>query len=219
MYECKNKVLYGKGGEGSWYVCHDEPFAPKPGCLALSFGIGNLWQFDDQMEKFGCEVYAFDPSMGVSDHKHSKNVWFYNLGVGGSDTDSFVPRKNSYVKNDQIWKIRTVKSILKMIKRENRIIDFLKIDVEGTEFDVLRSILNDGTMNIVKQYLVEYHVFGDQKFKMGQYAIDMKRTLQLGFNPFLVRNKFPLVGVNRKSYRWQADVGFVNMNFLKKIKK
>ncbi|XP_074652916.1 putative methyltransferase-like protein 24 [Tubulanus polymorphus] len=211
MYTCKNRKIYGEGGEGSWYVCHDEPFAPKPGCLALSFGIANLWQFDDQMEKFGCEVYAFDPSMNKPDHRHSKKVWFYDLGVGGSDTDSFIPRKDEYVESDQVWKVRTVRSILKMVKRENRIIDFFKIDIEGTEFDVLHNILSDGTINIVKQYLVEYHVFGEKRFSMGQYAADMKKTLEIGFRPFYVLNK--IFNTNSDNYRWQADMGFINTKF------
>ncbi|XP_074657230.1 uncharacterized protein LOC141910393 [Tubulanus polymorphus] len=58
----RNEVQYEADGEGTWYVCHDPPFAPKPGCLALSFGIGNMWQLD-QMAKFGREVHAFDPSI------------------------------------------------------------------------------------------------------------------------------------------------------------
>ncbi|XP_074655689.1 putative methyltransferase-like protein 24 [Tubulanus polymorphus] len=177
--------------------------------------IGNLWQFDDAMEKYGCEVYAFDPSMGKPDHKHSKKVWFYDLGIGGADSDSFVPRKDEYVRTDQIWKIRTLKSILKMIKRENMVIDFLKIDIEGNEFAVLHNILADGMLNRVKQYLVEYHVFGNMVMNMGIYAADIRKMSEMGFEPFHMLNKVPFRGKG-ETYRWQADMCFVNSNFITK---
>lgn len=49
--------------DGQKSVCLDEGVAPVPGdCLIYSFGNNGEWSFDEQMEAYGCSVFAFDPS-------------------------------------------------------------------------------------------------------------------------------------------------------------
>jgi hypothetical protein len=46
--------------------------APPAGdCVVYSFGINNEWSFDDNMKRYGCQVYAFDPSMKAKDYDRS----------------------------------------------------------------------------------------------------------------------------------------------------
>ena len=42
-------------------------------CLIYSFGINNEWSFDKMFESFGCQVYAFDPSMDMKDGDYTDN--------------------------------------------------------------------------------------------------------------------------------------------------
>ncbi|GFW42640.1 methyltranfer_dom domain-containing protein [Trichonephila clavipes] len=48
--------------------------------------IANEWSFDESIhEMFGCQVFSFDPSMGIGDHRHGDGIMFYNMGVGEFD--------------------------------------------------------------------------------------------------------------------------------------
>ena len=118
--------------DGQKAVCLDKTVAPTPGdCLVYSFGINNEWSFDDMMEQYGCEVHAFDPSMGMQDHYRSRGIRFYNLGIGDRD----------YV-DENGWKFKSLSSIYKeLLGHEGRIIDYLKMDVEGAEWAALSQIV------------------------------------------------------------------------------
>jgi hypothetical protein len=67
-------------------ICIDSKVAPQPGnYLIYSFGIGGEWSFDEQMERYGCQVYAIDPLMGLDQHDHSPAIHFYNWGLSNRD--------------------------------------------------------------------------------------------------------------------------------------
>ena len=102
--------------------------APNPSSfLVYSLGIDNDWSFDETMEKYGCEVYSFDPSIEDAQEKfdHSPKVHFYKIGLGPKNTT-----------NDKGWKIMNLESIRNMLGHNNRIIDYLKIDIETAEWSV-----------------------------------------------------------------------------------
>jgi hypothetical protein len=37
------------------------------------------------MERYGCQVYAFDPLMGLDQHDQSPAIHFYNWGLSNQD--------------------------------------------------------------------------------------------------------------------------------------
>lgn len=70
--------------DGEKSMCMDDKIAPIRGkCLIYSFGIGNNWSFEELMEQYGCQVYAFDSMMGKADHDRTANIHFYNIGLRG----------------------------------------------------------------------------------------------------------------------------------------
>ncbi|XP_005107106.2 methyltransferase-like protein 24 [Aplysia californica] len=153
-YRCKNRVAFG-----NWHVCQDEPYLVKKPCLVYSFGINFDFSFDDAMGKIGCEVHSFDPSMNTSDHKRNDNVTFHNMGLGSSNSDAFNPRRDMYVQDNQKWRMRTLKSVVQMLKHEQRVIDVLKIDVEGHEWAVMENMMETDMFQYVRQFMLEYHLF------------------------------------------------------------
>lgn len=53
-------MLFGIDGQKA--VCLDTEVRPIKGkCLVYSFGVNNEWSFEDAMDQYGCDVYAFDP--------------------------------------------------------------------------------------------------------------------------------------------------------------
>ncbi|GFT80973.1 methyltranfer_dom domain-containing protein [Nephila pilipes] len=150
------EVLGGKRGrnkkfDGDKVICLE----PGPGlgedCIVYSFGIANEWSFDESIhEMFGCQVFSFDPSMGIGDHRHSDGIMFYNMGVGEFDGKITV--------TGQTWNMRTFDSILKQLGHWNKTIDVLKLDIEGAEYLVLENILEKGLLNHVNHLCMEIHL-------------------------------------------------------------
>ncbi|KFM63164.1 hypothetical protein X975_06209, partial [Stegodyphus mimosarum] len=88
--------------------------------------------------------------MGYEDHLHSKEIWFYNLGIGEFDGKIIV--------SGQTWKMKTFDSILQQLGHKNCTIDVLKLDIEGAEYVVLEDILDKGLMNHVNHLCIELHL-------------------------------------------------------------
>ena len=141
-----------KGIDGQYPVCLDEAVKPssnKRRCIVYSFGINYDWSFDEALEKFGCEIFSFDPSMSQADHDHSQHIHFYKLGLSNLD-----------YANDKNWKLMSLDSIYQMLvpRHGAHIIDYLKIDIEWSEWDALEQIIKSGMLSKVRQMAVEFHL-------------------------------------------------------------
>ncbi|XP_018018344.1 uncharacterized protein LOC108674871 [Hyalella azteca] len=151
-------VKYGRSRiiDGEKAVCLDANVAPTPGsCTVLSFGINNEWSFDDAMEEYGCKVYAFDPSMRRRAHLRRHKIHFQPWGLGGA-TGQVTFRNN---KTPIIGQVYTYRDVLKKINESNSVIDYLKIDIEGSEVDFFNNVLSDDVELLanVKQIGMEIH--------------------------------------------------------------
>jgi Methyltransferase domain len=140
-----NKV--GKGIDGQKTVCMDPGVAPvAKNCIIYSFGINNEWSFDKMFESFGCQVYAFDPSMDMKDGDYTDNIHFQQTGLSGTDTDH----------DNRGWKMRTLDSIYQTLNHSAPI-DYLKVDIEGDEWNWLQQLLKTQMLEKVKQLGLELH--------------------------------------------------------------
>ena len=178
--------------DGHKAVCLDSSVAPVYGkCLVYSFGIKNQWAFDESMEKFQCQVYSFDPSMGVNDHNRTDLIHFYNIGLGGEDDDALIVQ-------NQIWKMRTLTSIYQMLRPMHGtiVIDVLKMDIEYSEWAAIPQMLTSGLLvEKVKQLAVEIHFKADDTMGTFRRYFNILRDLETaGFvrfssriNPWLKR--------------------------------
>ena len=183
------KMINPIGYDGQKAICLDPIAWPYPAinkpdsndtvsqspCLIYSFGISNEWSFDEAMERtYGCEVFSFDPSMNKPDHDHSQRVHFYNLGLGQKDIDH---------SPDNNWTIKTLKSIYQMLlpRHGEKVIDYLKIDIESAEWNVLPQIIESGMLSKVRQLGVEFHVVprnGDKSLKNYQSLVGIIKSLE-----------------------------------------
>ena len=141
--------------DGQKAVCLDRDVAPRPRkCLVYSFGVNYDWSFEDLMEKYGCEIFAFDPSTNATeDYNRTSMAHFYRIGL--ADRNHIDPVKH--------WKMRTLKTIYSdLLNHTGRIIDYLKIDIETSEWTVLPEILASGMFSKVRQLAIEFHWPGDE---------------------------------------------------------
>lgn len=159
------------GLDGQKAVCLDTTVRPEAyKCLVYSFGINNEWSFDEALEKYGCEVFSFDPSMNETNHNHSNWIYFYNLGL--SDRDYFDEANN--------WTLKTLSSIHQMLLpvHGSEIIDYLKIDIEFAEWNVLPQILKSGMINKVRQMGVEFHLRNDSSLEHYRKLVGIVKSIE-----------------------------------------
>ena len=117
--------------------------------------------------------------------------------------------------NDQVWKVRRLKSIKEMLGHHDRVIGVLKIDIEGTEWAVLEDMLQTGVTSKVRQFLVEWHLFTTWPPREEYTKIyhTYTRLRQAGFKEYLVN---PCCHqVNHAVLNTQGNVLFVNTQFQK----
>lgn len=205
-FACENNTRLGNALDGGWDICLAEPYRPKPPCLVYSFGINNDFSFDDAIAaKFNCTVRCFDPSMSAKAYRRSSNVWFYRIGIDG------------YTKvSNKGWKLNTLSKIIKSLNDTNAIIDYLKIDVEGSEWPSLAQMLSAGTLSKVKQLGMELHIKKTNTKSFFGIYMTLKQLEDQGFRRWhfalnLYRLKQTANGFRSCCY----EMVYINTNFLK----
>ncbi len=229
QYACKNKLTMGN-------IWHDHTICldfgkPTKDMVMYSFGIGTDCSFDLEMiQKYGINVYAFDPSPASIDyiesqsHGFPKQFRFYPWGIWNFDGTIEMQVKDasqhSVVRIDgsapyDSFPVYTLETIMKKLGHTK--IDILKIDVEGSEWVVFEKILRaaytqDG-MDLFDSYgithiLTEFHHPNyDLKYGQGKSAPDVNIIIQklnaLGFYTFDI-------GTLRENFQYR-DMAFVRI--------
>ena len=159
------------GKYGCFYVY---PSNLNENSIIYSVGIGEDISFDlDIISKFNCKVFAFDPTpKSITWVKNNvldsnKNFIFHEYGISAKSGffDFYLPKNTNHVsgsivKNSNVdisnsikLEFRTISKVIEEL--EHNKIDLLKIDIEGEEYEVLKSILIENIY--ISQIVVEFH--------------------------------------------------------------
>ncbi len=156
----KSTEKIGGDRHGSYDILPDI-LPNKP--IVFSFGLGDDIEAEKQIiNKYNGKVYAFDPTPKVKDwienNKPSNDFYFQNIALTNYDGKAtfYFPENNEYIsgaiqKENVGWqklsnvcttvtcnKLSTIMSELNIDK-----IDYLKLCVEGCEYDVIKDIMTD----------------------------------------------------------------------------
>lgn len=94
-----------------------------------------------------------------------------------------------------------------------RVLDYLKIDVEGHEWSVIDYLLKNGITSRIRHFSLEYHIFPDwpDKTRYPDLLRTYKRLKEAGFYKYFT-GIHPLNHTPKK-FNIQADVCYVNIKF------
>lgn len=136
-----------------------------------SFGVGNDISFDlAVIQRFGSAVHGFDPSPPVAEWIGTQdlpvNYTFHRYGLAATDGEiAFFapsPRSGTFSTTNQHQHVSDVEVKLPVRTLATTVsslgsscIDILKIDVEGTEYELISQIINCPVP--IGQLLVEFH--------------------------------------------------------------
>ena len=173
---CTRVRRIGDTGDGGWWTCDD--FNEK--CVVYSFGIRDNYSFDKELRT--CDVHGFDPSIyGLRSKRlyESLPATYHSYGLGGEDRlygQGKVPFEwpgIDYLRdtNSDPWQLYTIPTIMKKLGHST--IDILKVDVEGSEWASLPSILESDW----SQLLIELH-FPPDMFILTKTTSGVKIRLQ-----------------------------------------
>jgi len=154
-----------KGYDGHKYVCVEKLLedVKNKRCLIYSFGVREDWTFESAVSALGCEVHAYDPTVDLSERKIPFK--FYKIGVGHVDT-----------KRD-----RTLGNLIKANGHRDRHITMIKMDVDGEEVKGLNKWLDEGSLDNVQQFALEYHL-NDKSLKIQRSFVSaVQKLYRLGF--------------------------------------
>ena len=170
--------------DGQKYVCMDELMDDirNQNCLVYSFGVGKDWSFENTLGDWGCNVYAYDPTIDQPVNI-SKNVIFKKIGV-----EPYNSNNKNYESFDRI---------LKTNGHESAKISYVKLDIEGLELSLLSIWLESGLLNKVQQIAFEVHLDPPEK----------KVTLE-----FLQTFKDLQLQGNYRIFNWEANNCWKNSN-------
>jgi FkbM family methyltransferase len=152
---------------GGWVVAA-EPLGSVANPVVLSFGLGDDISFDEEIsQRYGAIVYGFDPTPASLNWIEAKGkpstMQVFPVGIAtfdGQQTFSLPEsdnRGNFSIKansiNSVVCNVMRYASILEMLNLQR--VDILKLDVEGSEYDVIPDIIASSVLPV--QLLVEFH--------------------------------------------------------------
>jgi FkbM family methyltransferase len=162
---------------GGWVVCTSAGLNSES--IVYSVGIGDDISFDFAViERFGCQVVALDPTpqsiAWIESQSLPETLHVHYWGLAGSD--GVVPFALPEIAGEisyrsfsgpgtsiqcEVCRLSTI-----MDRLNHTQLDLLKMDVEGSEYDVIEDLLKSRVRP--RQLLVEFH--------HGKYGIDIRNT-------------------------------------------
>ena len=170
----------------------------NPDSVVYSFGIATEISFDRAIiEATGCQVWGFDPDPRSTQWLHAperyvpQNFHFSELALAPksqeyvfhtTDIECMSGSLSRGYDDEQVIRVqgKSLKDIMSANSHER--VDYLKMDIEGAEYDVLNAWLDEYDVLPVKQLWLEFHPGGQNKTERDSFAL-VRKLRKIGMVP------------------------------------
>jgi hypothetical protein len=150
-FSCRHERRLGVWGDGGKWVC-DPHRLPTP-CLVYSVGSNGEASFEAAIHNFApqCEIHTFDPEPRYQQVvENMSGGHFHAWGIAAQSTTT-----NPLVDDQKLYK--TLSETMAALGHTGRTIDILKMNCEGCEWTMVKSLLAVD----IRQILIELHAVRD----------------------------------------------------------
>jgi hypothetical protein len=152
------------GGDGPKWMCGVESLPAR--ALVYSFGSNGDVSFENSLRQLvpGAEFYVFDPTLTESNAEivRSNNYPLIESGLVGLTRTSFTYKS-------RVFPAKDLQAHMLSLGHKSRVIDVLKIDIEGSEYEALSAFRIGSCRGAdikVDQLLMEMHVIDNDNTKL-----------------------------------------------------
>lgn len=139
-------------------------------CNSVIYDVGGYHGdfASDIHNKYGSKIFVFEPVNFFFDLIHNrflfnKNINVFNFGLGGYTRNEYITMLDNssslYSKKGEKSEI-LIKSIADfMFENDHQIVDLIKLNIEGGEYELLNSLIDSNLICRFKNIQVQFHDF------------------------------------------------------------
>lgn len=148
-------------------------------------------------QRFDSFVYVFEPDPSsfrllVDRFKNDTKVKLFEAGLGTKDeivdfeSAGEAGRVAHSGASDAI-KVPFLSASEFILNRDHRVIDLMKINIEGGEYELLDSLIASGVVDRIRNYVIQFHAFGTS------YQVDYDRLSEKLTKTHICEWRYPFV--------------------------
>lgn len=160
---------------------------------SIVFDLGGyLGEWSEKIfNKYGCEIFIFEPVKKYYDEINNKfnndKIKTFKLGLSDKDLNVDVyddgAQSSVYLKSGQKENINLVDYNNFINKNNIGVIDLMKINIEGSEFDLLEYIIKNNLHLKIKNIQVQFHkMFSDSESRRDKIRKELSKTHKLTYD-------------------------------------
>lgn len=160
------------------------------GAVVIDIGAFRGGVAQEFVELYDCRIHAYEPNPLFYDELESRfvdnpKVTTYPVGLGGSDAVLAMEQRGLgstvYGKNDDATiatvdvQIRDIATVLDELGYDR--IDYIKINIEGAEYDLLDRLIESGWVTRTRYLLIQFHEwYGDAHVRRWKIRRKLRAT-------------------------------------------
>ena len=142
--------------------------------------------------KYNATIYIFEPIKAFfqiiqSKFVNNQKVKIHNFGLAGKDDQMQISMSDNassvFLKTENTETIH-LKSIVNFIRENNiQTVDLIKINIEGGEYELLESLIENNLISVFKNIQVQFHDFllENGKERMNKIQENLSKTHQITY--------------------------------------